>query len=151
MSGFDDQLSCDAVTTFLCEFGEWITFEPWQDAPVKIRALIDRDPAMGIKSFAGAATYKHEVQIARDAAAGRLTIIKGKDAMKYPLRSARGDPQVHRAGHPGPGRSGDVAAGGGTGLMTQFHYSFEQIPAFARAMRLAAPKRWSAPRARRWS
>ena len=86
MCSFDKQLSFDAVNTFLVEFGEWIEFLPWQDAPVRIRAIIDRDPSMGIKGLTGSASFKHEVQIARDCTAGRIAIVKGKDVMKYPLR-----------------------------------------------------------------
>ncbi len=88
MGGFEEQLARDAANVFLSDegFGEWITAEPWQQAPVRVKALIDRDPASSIEGFKGSANYEHEVQIARCQRDGLVSINVGKDVLKYPLR-----------------------------------------------------------------
>jgi len=88
MNDFNDQLARDAAHIFLSDddFAEWITAEPWQEAPVRIKALIDRDPASSIEGLKGSANYQHEVRIARSDCDGLVGIDVGKTVLKYPLR-----------------------------------------------------------------
>jgi len=84
MSDFLDTLAGDAVATFMSQFGEWITYEPWQQPEQRLKAIIERDAASEIVGLKGASSYKHEVMIPRTCApAGRESINIGKDAVWF--------------------------------------------------------------------
>ena len=82
MGEFLEQLQADSES-FVRDFGEEIRFAPFQEAEVKVRAIIDRDPASAVPGFPGSGTYKHEIQIARHPRFGREKINKGKDAVWF--------------------------------------------------------------------
>jgi hypothetical protein len=77
----NDLLAADAVNTFLVDFGETITYTPYQSSPITIQALINRNVITGIPGLTGATSYKHEVEIANDPTYGRTSINKGKDSV----------------------------------------------------------------------
>jgi hypothetical protein len=76
-----DLLATDFANTFLGDFSETITYTPYGNSPITIRALIDRDVPTAIAGLNGAAAYKHEIMIANSATDGVLVVNKGKDTV----------------------------------------------------------------------
>jgi hypothetical protein len=75
----NDLLSSDFIHNELRDFGEWITYIPYQQAPVEIMALINRQPPSAILGLTGASSYKPQIMIARDCRHGIVLVNNGKD------------------------------------------------------------------------
>jgi hypothetical protein len=86
MSSLLNQLAIDAVSTFLTDFAETITYTPWQGAPIQIQAVIQRNVPSEIQGLPGASAYKHEIMIANDPTAGVAAINKSKDEVSFSNR-----------------------------------------------------------------
>jgi hypothetical protein len=82
MEGFDRQLRADAHAA-IEEAGEWIQFFPWQQAPLRIKAIVDREPASSPRGLKGASVYKHEIRIERSECHGVMQINLGNDYVSF--------------------------------------------------------------------